>query len=283
MVDVNIRIKGGLGNQLFIYAAGLCLAEHHNGKLKIDAKTGFMRDKYARKFDLKQFGFVENQEIQSFWLSILKLIDYKLCIKHRKSIFNFSADQNLEAIRDSVVDTTCPSYNLYLDGYFQDVNWVLPVLTSLRRRYEAISSFLNFHKTRNDENEVKIAVHIRDYELNYSAGLSRYYQKAIEYFNKKSIRVEFFVFSETPLNEVIKEIFAPTNYRILQPTDEDFFRMGQFDGIITANSTYSWWVAALAYDTDGMVVMPGTKVVSKFGSWDPNLLKLPGAHLIAFD
>lgn len=283
MVDINIRVKGGLGNQLFIYAAGLYLAENHDGILKVDATTGFLRDKYKRTFELEKFGFVESHEIQSFFSSLIKVIDYKMCMKYRKSIFKLQAKQMFDAPYSSVVGSTHDGYNFYLDGYYQNAKWVLPVLPTLRIKYETASKYLKIHRNNRDKHKFQIAVHIREFESNYSKGLSLYYRRAIEYFKLKLNDIVFFVFSEAPLNKTIKEILAPNNHRILQPTDEDFFRMGQFDGIITANSTYSWWVAALAYDTDGMVVMPGTKVVSEFGSWDPKFLKLPGSHLISLN
>ena len=46
-----IQILGGLGNQMFQYAAGRCLAHLNNTQLKLDV-TGFT-DYKLRSFDLK--------------------------------------------------------------------------------------------------------------------------------------------------------------------------------------------------------------------------------------
>lgn len=42
---VTIRIKGGLGNQLFQYAAGYALAKRMNQKLKLD--SSFFRSRHS--------------------------------------------------------------------------------------------------------------------------------------------------------------------------------------------------------------------------------------------
>ena len=49
MGKVIVRIRGGLGNQLFCYAAARCLSLMNGAELVIDDVTGFRRDrKYKR-------------------------------------------------------------------------------------------------------------------------------------------------------------------------------------------------------------------------------------------
>ena len=50
------RLKGGLGNQLFCYAAARRLAKYNNTELVMDSVSGFERDYlYQRSFALKNF------------------------------------------------------------------------------------------------------------------------------------------------------------------------------------------------------------------------------------
>src|SRR6266568_7782352 len=50
------RIRGGLGNQLFCYAAARRLALVNNAELVIDNVSGFVRDRmYCRKYMLDRF------------------------------------------------------------------------------------------------------------------------------------------------------------------------------------------------------------------------------------
>ena len=55
-VKVITRIRGGLGNQLFCYAAARRLAVINDAELVIDDVTGFIRDQeYRRKYHLDVF------------------------------------------------------------------------------------------------------------------------------------------------------------------------------------------------------------------------------------
>lgn len=47
-----IRLKGGLGNTLFQYLAGLSLSEKLCSKVYFDCVTGFRKDKYGRELEL---------------------------------------------------------------------------------------------------------------------------------------------------------------------------------------------------------------------------------------
>ena len=57
MIKVIPRILGGLGNQLFCYAAARRLALVNNAELVIDDVSGFLYDHdYQRKYQLNHFG-----------------------------------------------------------------------------------------------------------------------------------------------------------------------------------------------------------------------------------
>ena len=52
---VVVRLKGGVGNQLFIYAAARRLSLNNNVPLKLDISSGFQRDYYQRNYRLNHF------------------------------------------------------------------------------------------------------------------------------------------------------------------------------------------------------------------------------------
>ena len=55
-MSIVIRIKGGIGNQLFMYAAARRLALISNQELLLDDISGFVNDlKYNRKYQLDHF------------------------------------------------------------------------------------------------------------------------------------------------------------------------------------------------------------------------------------
>ena len=51
-------IKGGLGNQLFIYAAARALALRTGRTLYLDTRRGYSGDSYERSYRLNQFPIV---------------------------------------------------------------------------------------------------------------------------------------------------------------------------------------------------------------------------------
>ena len=46
MKQVTLRLKGGLGNQFFIYTFGKLLEKKYNFKIKYDLTTGFIINKF---------------------------------------------------------------------------------------------------------------------------------------------------------------------------------------------------------------------------------------------
>jgi hypothetical protein len=55
MHKVIVRIKGGLGNQMFCYSAAKALAMRNECELVIDPVSGFKYDSYKRKYALDNF------------------------------------------------------------------------------------------------------------------------------------------------------------------------------------------------------------------------------------
>jgi hypothetical protein len=50
-----VKLRGGLGNQLFQYAAGRSLAARSGARLMIDTKSGFRGDPWGRSYALGAF------------------------------------------------------------------------------------------------------------------------------------------------------------------------------------------------------------------------------------
>ena len=54
-----LRLRGGLGNQLFQYAAGRALALRNHVPLWLDPTSGFRGDPYGRSYDLGGFDVLD--------------------------------------------------------------------------------------------------------------------------------------------------------------------------------------------------------------------------------
>ena len=91
---ITARIKGGLGNQLFAYAAAKRLAISNNAILKIDHISGYLDDSFGRQYALDNYNIESlkvspNELIVSnrYYRGALKLLSSMMPLKNRYVIY----------------------------------------------------------------------------------------------------------------------------------------------------------------------------------------------------
>jgi hypothetical protein len=262
-----VKLIGGLGNQLFQYAAAKRIAHKHNTILKLD-KTPFNKYK-LHTYSLHPFNineiFATDDEIRRMQpvMGIKGVINRILGRESEGRIlserhFNFDP-----AVLDAPDD-------IYLDGYWQSEKYFKDIEDIIRREFTV--------KARADEKNEKIAreitavsavsLHIRrmdyitDKNTNQILGTCSmdYYFKAIEKISKKVVNPHFFVFSDDAewIIENIK-IDAPFTFVIHNGPDknyEDLRLMSLCKHNVIANSTFSWWGAWLNSNPEKIVYCP---------------------------
>ncbi len=135
MAKVIVRIKGGLGNQLFCYAVARRLALVNNSELIIDDVTGFVRDhQYYRKYALDYFN-VKARKATSYE----RMEPFE---RYRRGLVKFMARQRPFHLRSYIeqegldfdlrlLDYRLKKRTVYLDGvwqsesYFKDVEEII--------------------------------------------------------------------------------------------------------------------------------------------------------------
>ena len=273
MIIANLR--GGLGNQMFIYAFGKYLAQKHNTELKLD--NSYYED-YHRVYELNKLGIKEKFASQSE-IEKLKVFKYKdiLPIRFIKSKILGKESKKVPAssyILDSDINfrkkyLKLPD-NVYLDGLFQSEKFFRGIKDILRQDFQlkneldqANKSFLEKIKTSNS-----VSLHIRrgDYITNSWAmkelGVCsiEYYKKSIDYIGSKIESPVFFVFSDDL--EWVKN-----NFDIKQPCvyvdcndgntgEKDLELMKNCKHHICANSSFSWWGAWLGEEVNTINIVP---------------------------
>jgi hypothetical protein len=140
-LKVITRIKGGLGNQLFCYAAARRLALVNNAELVIDDVTGFARDRgYRRRYILDPFSIparkaTPGERLEPFeryrrgvmkWLSRRKPFEERRYLEQEGRNF----DERLLAFK---VKGT-----LYLDGLWQSEGYFKDVKQTIREDLQII-------------------------------------------------------------------------------------------------------------------------------------------------
>lgn len=265
-----VRLQGGLGNQMFQYAAAKSLAIDKKQELVIDV-SAFENDANItkRKFELDCFtitaGFLSAEKLRrklktpSLFQKILtRAIPY-----YKRSIYfepHFHYDENFfRAPADTM-----------LFGYWQTEKYfssITPVIREEFRIKKPLSdATLNIAK-KIDETE-SVSVHFRrgDYISNPATlkvhGICdlEYYEKAIARITKETPVKHLYIFSDDiswareNLNLSLPTTFVDHNNE--QHAYEDLFLMSKCKHNIIANSTFSWWAAWLNNNPSKKVIVP---------------------------
>lgn len=271
---VLVRVMGGLGNQLFCYAAARRLSIVNNAELVIDDESGFVRDyTYKRQYSLDNFNISARKATSSERL--MPFDRYRRwCKKKYSSMKPFSRKSYIEQ-KQLDYDSRLIDYKVlgavYLDGLWQSENYFIDVENAIRKDL-AICPPQDTSNTRIVErirNCNSICIHIRCFDAQ-SSGLSvdsqnisiDYYHKALNILSSKVDHPHYFVFSDKPdiarqrLKIPVDEV---TFVNVNSPEDNayaDLWLMSQCKHFIIANSTFSWWGAWLSNSKDKIVISP---------------------------
>ncbi len=259
------KIIGGLGNQLYQYAAGRTLSILNNTRLKLDV-SGF--DEYKlRNFGLQSFNcnvdFASENEINNLlpvhnfekafqYLSPLGKRTY-----YREKHFHF--DENVLKMGPDV----------YLNGYFQSQKYFLPTEKTIREelslKKEAISKVESFSNILKNQNSVSVHFRRADFasdpvSAEYHGILSKeYYLNAVALVVSKLSNPAFYVFSDDInwAKEKLKNHGATfVSGEISKNHFEDLYLMSRCRHNIIANSSFSWWGAWLNNNPEKIVIAP---------------------------
>ena len=266
------RIKGGLGNQLFCYAAARRLALINDAELVIDNVSGFVRDhQFRRKYMLDKFAIphrtiTTSEGLQPFeryrrallkWVSRRKPFESRLYIEQDLPDF----DERLLALK---VNGT-----IYLDGLWQCEKYFKDIEQVIRDELHIIPPTDRHNLAADDiiQKTNSVALHVRWFDNNYNNTASinasyKYYLDAISYISNNIRTPHFFIFSdntEAALNKLKLNNHNVTCIDHNHGDDNafaDLWLMSHCKHCITANSTFSWWGAWLNQFSGKIVISP---------------------------
>lgn len=260
------RLIGGLGNQMFQYAAGRALALRRGVPFAIDSRA--FADYSTHAFGMQCFNVVLKEapihllpkppaegRLQRL---LRKFIPTPLSIYTEKT-FTFD---------EAVIDL--PG-GVYLDGYWQSEKYFSDYADVIRSDFKVRHepSIANRDWLERISQTHSVSLHIRrgDYVTNASAAAVHgtcdlgYYERAVSYLRAiTGIDPVLYVFSDDPdwvaanvslpyQMHLIRDNTASTNY-------EDLRLMTACRHHIVANSSFSWWGAWLDGRLDSITVAP---------------------------
>ena len=266
-----------MANQLFQYAAGYALSNHHNVTLKLD--LSYFNSKIndtKREFELDKFGIT--YEIATKY-EIDKLFNFnyvsyainKLMPLSRKNFYG-------EKILGYNKQFFNLSNNVYLRGYFQSELYFKNFKNDIFKIYQIdhakLSSIIPIANDLSKSNSIAVHVRLGDYlNINLNEVMAsfdiNYYKNAISYFNTNIQGAKFYVFSDQI--DLAKKLFnfdfesVFIDNKISKNSLEDFYLMQSCQHQIIANSTFSWWAAYLNKNISKRVIAPKNWYKKEYG------------------
>ncbi|WP_322630147.1 alpha-1,2-fucosyltransferase [Halothiobacillus sp.] len=263
MHEIIVRLKGGLGNQIFQFARGYSLAIENHAELYLDLSY-FHRDARHGGFMLRDWSLPASVHETSLGgiPSWLIRIDEKL---------NYFGSRWLDVGLISENGRRSSKRNrVIVDGYWQHVRFFENHERAIRAFLQPtveLSDDASALKERIDLGSSAVALHIRrgDYLSDPSArqvhgvlGVE-YYERAVRYIHSHVEDPYFFVFSDD-IEWAESNLRLADRMEFVRLTDSspvvDMYLMSRCQHNVIANSTYSWWAGWLNASSQKTVVAP---------------------------
>lgn len=256
---VVVRLRGGIGNQMFEYAVGRCVAEKHGRELFLDdlALREDPPGATKRLYSLDAF------QIQAHLTS-----QKRIAIGEEVPVLA----QVVECRRGfhEVILAPSPYPCIYLQGFWQDERYFLEIQDLLRQEFRFRPGLWQESpwQSRITAEQSPVCVHVRrqDYLAKPGQRLGfigkEYYDQAARLMAGKVGNAHFFVFSDDlPWCEENLTFSQPYSF-VRHPgppadhTVTDLRLMAMCRHFVIANSSFSWWAAWLGTDAEKVVIAP---------------------------
>lgn len=269
------RLNGGLGNQLFQYAAGFALAKKNGCEFKIDLSSFGQEARNTqdavRTPDILQFLITANlasaSEVELFRNPMGFLSRGGRFISQRV-LKRYNSDWHPEIMLQSG--------NIYLEGYFQCENYFIDCINQLLREFTLKQDLLRGVEylsgdIKRLDNPVSLHIRRGDYVSNPRASKLHnictisYYQKALAELELRVGKFNLVVFSDDidwarkNLNLekgalYVSEKTTSDGEKLTAP--QEITLMSHCHHHVISNSTFSWWGAYLNRRPQKIVVAP---------------------------
>ena len=272
MSTIVARIHGGLGNQLFCYAAARRLALVNDAKLAIDDVSGFVRDfTYKRLYLLDHFNIPCDKATMAERLEPLSR--YRRYLKRNYNRFRPFEERSYIQQEGPEFEPRLLSVNprgtVYLEGYWQSERYFKDVVATIRSelQIQPPTDATNQAVAAHIRSCLAVALHVRFFDSPTKEGINNapedYYTRAVAKMDTLAPGAHYFVFSDRP--DIVRGRLPLPDSRITYVAHNqgdanayaDLWLMQQCQHFIIANSTFSWWGAWLSAYVGKQVIAPG--------------------------
>ena len=250
-----IRVKGGLGNQMFQYAIAKAFSLETKRPFKLD--ISIFESYKLHNYGLHHFNIQSNFYLpESKWKRKLKKIFNKV-VFYNEDHHAFNFNPNLIQTKSDI---------LFLEGYYQSEKYFLKYEKEIRADFEIVSPLkqktietVAYMQTVNS-----VSIHFRrgDYIGNpvHETDNTTYYKDTIQLIESKIEHPVYFLFSDDI--PWVKENFTSNfethfvDFNDASTNFEDLKLMASCKHNIIANSSFSWWGAWLNKNPNKIVIAP---------------------------
>lgn len=254
-----VDIRGGLGNQLFQYAAAKSLATDMNSDFLMNLSDYDSED--AKKVDHVEF------KLNHFNIDFKKQIPPSE-IKNYPNVTTIVEPLSSDNFAP-YIDFTKYSGNIYLRGYWQDERYFKHNEKIIKQDLQVITPPNKKNQKMLDEmsecNSICISFRRGEYLDSYFIAqfgicTEEYYKNAINLITKKIENPTFFIFSDDVewIEDNVKLNYPtiPVTFNGVGDEHEELRLMANCNHFILANSSFSWWGAWLSENKDKQIIAP---------------------------
>lgn len=252
------RLSGGLGNQLFQYAAARAIALRNGAELSLDTRS-FARDPLRRRYALERFPICAVRRDLVGWRCALAELPALWRIARatgwapRVGGTRFLYDR-MRALDHRV---RADAAHLVLTGYWQDERYFLDALPNIAAELDPISRLSPAVRAFGESLDAPgtLAIHVRradfaNTDSPHGTCSASYYANAVRFLRERSKFDRIVVFTDDAA-WVQSSLGLGQQFETLARSAErddvdDLWLMSRCPMLVISNSSYSWWAARLA-------------------------------------
>lgn len=256
-----VKFVGGLGNQMFQYAAAIVLGKKTNQEVKVDAL--YYKDKSQRRhrFEYRPYALsLFDRIVEASPSEIMKHTFPRVVNKYLYHLLRrLKIDRNVYSEDEAFTDTSLQKIRkegAYISGFFQKYSLLQDYIDDIKSIYTFTDALPASHKEiarQIDQEKDSICIVFRrgDYVGHPFLDIVdlEFYERALKCLPHGHI----FAFSDDL--QWVRENFAPEGYKITYVDQKYTGPMGGYylqlmmlcDNFIIPNSTYPYWAALLSH------------------------------------
>lgn len=286
------RLMGGLGNQMFQYAAAKSVSVKFNDLITLDV-TEFTDKTQIKDYTVREFGL----DCFNVSYEIAPAENIPDCLIERRSVFQKLTSKILITSSPCTIITEDnfhslkykPGHIYYLNGYWQSEYYFKKIRSLLLKEFtlknKIPSSAAGIEGRIRDRQSVSLHIRRGDYVANKVAFdvlgpcSLEYYYNCVNYIKSNVSDPYFFIFSDDT-------DWVKNNFRIDMPfevvenitAEVEMNLMSKCKHNIIANSSFSWWGAWLNTNAGKIVIAPKVwfknQQVNRYELVPPNWIKI---------